>query len=207
MMPRRTLIVALVGLLIAAGGAALYWRASYRNVDEAACGNWQGAPVDALAKGEVAGVQVARMPRPAPPLTFQAADGAPLTLADFGGKVTLLNLWATWCVPCRKEMPALDALQAKLGGPEFQVVAVNMDSRDPEKPREWLKANRIENLTYYADPQGKVFQALRAADRANGLPTTLVVNRKGCVVASLEGPAEWASEDGLALMRAVLQQR
>lgn len=204
---RAPLLIAVAALVAAAGAAALYWRASSRNVAEAQCGRWDATPVDALAQGEVAGVHVARTPQPAPPVAFQTESGAARTAADFNGRVILLNLWATWCVPCRKEMPALDALQAALGGPDFEVVAVNMDSRDPAKPRQWLTSNGISNLVYYADPQGKVFQALRSADRASGLPTTLIVNRKGCVVANLDGPAEWASADAQALLRAVLQQK
>ena len=84
----------------------------------------------------------------------------------------LFNLWATWCVPCRKEMPALDELQAKLGGADFEVVAVNIDTRDPEKPRAWLKEVGIERLAYYADPAAKVFQDLKQVGKAWGMPTT-----------------------------------
>ena len=80
----------------------------------------------------------------------------------------LFNLWATWCVPCRKEMPALDELQAKLGGTDFEVVAVNIDTRDPDKPRAWLKEVGIERLAYYADPAAKVFQDLKQAGKALG---------------------------------------
>ncbi len=91
-----------------------------------------------LARGEVAAVQVAKEPRPVPALSFNGADGKPMTLADFKGKTVLLNLWATWCVPCRQEMPALDGLQAKLGGDDFQVVAINIDTRNLDKPKAWL---------------------------------------------------------------------
>ncbi len=85
----------------------------------------------------------------------------------------LLNLWATWCVPCRKEMPALDALQGKLGGPDFEVVAVNIDTRDPEKPKAWLKDVGVDKLAYYSDSNAKVFQDLKAIGKAFGMPTTL----------------------------------
>ena len=96
-------------------------------------------------------------------------------LSDWRGRTVLLNLWATWCVPCRKEMPALDALEGKLGGPAFEVVAVNIDTRDPDKPKNWLKEVGIDRLAYYADPSAKVFQDLkvgrarhRHADHAAG---------------------------------------
>ena len=116
----------------------------------------------------------------------------------------LFNLWATWCVPCRKEMPALDELQAKLGGADFEVVAVNIDTRDPEKPRAWLKEVGIERLAYYADPAAKVFQELKQAGKAWGMPTTILVDGAGCEIGTLAGPAEWASEDAIKLVSAAL---
>src|SRR3954465_8084595 len=99
-----------------------------------------------LAHGEVAAVAVATEARDVPALSFQDAAGKALTLSDWHGRTVLLNLWATWCVPCRKEMPALDALQVKLGGPRFEVVAVNIDTRDPAKPRAWLKEVGVTRL-------------------------------------------------------------
>jgi thiol-disulfide isomerase/thioredoxin len=116
----------------------------------------------------------------------------------------LVNLWATWCVPCRKEMPALDALEDKLGGPDFEVVAVNIDTRDPDKPRAWLRDIGIGHLAYYGDPNAKVFQDLKAVGKAIGMPTTLLVDPNGCEIASLAGPAEWASADGVKLVSAAL---
>ncbi len=92
--------------------------------------------------------------------------GSDRTLADWKDRVVLLNLWATWCVPCKKEMPALDALQKKLGGPGFEVVTVNIDTRDPEKAKAWLKEAGISQLAYYADNSAKIFQDLKAAGRA-----------------------------------------
>jgi len=116
----------------------------------------------------------------------------------------LLNLWATWCVPCRKEMPALAALQEKLGGPGFEVVAVNIDTRNAEKPKAWLQTNGVTGLAYYSDASAKVFQELRAVGKAIGMPTTLIVDGNGCELANLAGPAEWASGDALKLVTAAL---
>jgi len=141
-----------------------------------------------------------------PDLTFQDAGGATKTLADWRGRTVLFNLWATWCVPCRKEMPSLDALQAKLGGEAFQVVAVNIDTRNLEKPRAWLKEVGIEQLGYFADPSAKVFQELKAAGKAFGMPTTLLIDPSGCEIATLAGPAEWASEDAVKLLEAALRK-
>jgi thiol-disulfide isomerase/thioredoxin len=101
-------------------------------------------------------------------------------------------------------MPALDALQAKLGGPRFDVVAVNIDTRNLEKPKAWLKDVGINRLAYYSDPSAKVFQDLKLADRAFGMPTTLLVDANGCEVGTLAGPAEWASDDAIKLIGALI---
>jgi thiol-disulfide isomerase/thioredoxin len=157
-----------------------------------------------FARGEVAAVSVAGAPKPPPALAFTGPDGQATGLSGFGGKTVLVNLWATWCVPCRQEMPALDRLQAELGGPDFQVVAINVDTRNPDKPKAWLQENGIRNLAYYADPAGKLLQTLQKSGHVVGLPTTLVVDPSGCEIAILKGPAEWASPDALAFMRAAL---
>jgi thiol-disulfide isomerase/thioredoxin len=156
------------------------------------------------ARGEVAAVNVAKSPLKVPDLTFQDASGKKLDLADFKGRTVLLNLWATWCVPCRKEMPTLDALEQKLGGPDFQVVAVNIDTRDPNKPKAFLKNIGVHNLSYYADPSAKSFQDLKAIGRAFGMPTTLLVDPNGCEIGTIAGPAEWASDDAMKMIKAAL---
>jgi len=158
-----------------------------------------------LARGEVAAVSPATKALAIPNLAFVDASGKALKLADWRGRTVLLNLWATWCVPCRKEMPALDALQGKLGGPKFEVVALNIDTRDPEKPKAWLKEVGITRLGYYADPHAKVFQDLKTVGRAMGLPTTILIDPAGCEIAHLAGPAEWASEDAVKLVEAALK--
>ena len=157
-----------------------------------------------LARGEVAAVNVAKSPLKVPDLAFQDAAGKPLTLEHWRGRTVLLNLWATWCVPCRKEMPALDALQQKLGGPDFEVVAVNIDTRDPDKPKAFLNEIGVQKLAYYADPSAKAFQELKAVGRAFGMPTTLLVDKAGCEIGTIAGPAEWASEDAVKLIQAAL---
>jgi thiol-disulfide isomerase/thioredoxin len=157
-----------------------------------------------LAHGEVAAVNVATKPLKLPDLSFHDASGKPLTLAAWRGRTVLLNLWATWCVPCRKEMPTLDALQAKLGGPDFEVVAINIDTRDAEKPKAFLKDIGISKLAYYADATARTFQDLKDAGRAFGMPTTLLVDPHGCELGTIAGPAEWASDDAVKLVRAAL---
>jgi thiol-disulfide isomerase/thioredoxin len=159
-----------------------------------------------LARGEVAAVNVAKSPLKLPDLTFLDPGGKPITLADLRGRTLLLNLWATWCVPCRTEMPTLDALQGKLGGPDFAVVAVNIDTRDPGKPKQFLQDIGVHSLTYYADPSAKTFQDLKAIGRAFGMPTTMLVDPKGCELGTVAGPAEWASDDAVKLLQAALGQ-
>jgi len=202
---RRRLAMIALGCVVgvAVGLAAVYGiGAMQRNPADAAC---TGAGeltkrLAPLARGEVAAVAIASEPKRLPQLTFTDRDGKPRALADFQGKTVLLNLWATWCVPCRKEMPALDALQAKLGGDKFEVVAVNIDTRNLDKPRSWLQEVGITRLGYYADPSAKVFQDLKAIGKAFGMPTTLLVDPRGCELGALAGPAEWSSEDALKLI-------
>jgi thiol-disulfide isomerase/thioredoxin len=157
-----------------------------------------------LVRGELAALALASRPQRVPDLTFRDASGTERRLADWRGRTVLLNLWATWCVPCRKEMPALDTLQQKLGGTNFEVVAINIDTRDPDKPLAWLKEVGIGRLGYYADPSAKVFQDLKLVGRAFGMPTTLLVDPAGCEIAHLAGPAEWASDDAVKVIGAAL---
>jgi thiol-disulfide isomerase/thioredoxin len=205
---RRIAWIAVAALAGAAAAlAAVYGIGRFgRNAGEAACRPAVETPrrIDPFVRGEVAAVSIADAPRRLPDLAFRDAAGAPKTLADWRGRAVLFNLWATWCVPCRKEMPALDALQARLGGARFDVVAVNIDTRDPEKPKAWLKDVGVNRLAYYSDPSAKVFQDLKLAGRAFGMPTTLLVDPAGCEVGTLAGPAEWASEDAIKLIGALV---
>jgi thiol-disulfide isomerase/thioredoxin len=160
-----------------------------------------------LAHGEVAALTVARAPFRVPDLAFKDAQGHERKLSDWRGHTVLLNLWATWCVPCRKEMPALDKLEAALGGDAFQVVTINIDTRDPEKPLAFLKDAGVTHLAYYADQSAKVFQELKVAGKALGMPTTLIVDPSGCEIGEMAGPAEWSSEDGVKLVSAAIESR
>jgi thiol-disulfide isomerase/thioredoxin len=157
-----------------------------------------------LARGEVAALAPAKNPIQVGMLAFQDGAGKERKLSDWKDKTVLLNLWATWCVPCKKEMPALDELQKKLGGADFEVVAVNIDTRDPQKPKTWLKETGISSLGYFADPSARIFQDLKEKGRAFGMPTTLLVDRNGCEVATLAGPAEWASSDAIKFIEKAL---
>jgi thiol-disulfide isomerase/thioredoxin len=158
-----------------------------------------------LAQGEVAGLTLATAPLRLPDLAFEDADGKPRKLSDWRGRTVLVNLWATWCVPCRKEMPALEGLQARLGGSNFEVVAVNIDTRDPEKPKNFLKEANLTRLGYFSDQKAKVFQDLKGVGRALGMPTSVLVDGQGCEIGTIAGPAEWASDDAVHLITAALR--
>ena len=161
------------------------------------------ARLDPLIRGEVAALTLAQPAGVEPEIAFRTPDGQPTSLAAFKGRAMLVNLWATWCVPCRKEMPALDALQRSQGGPDFQVVAVNVDTTRLDHPAEFLKQNGITDLALYSDPSADVLQALKRQGGLLGLPTTLLIDRNGCELGRMAGPAEWASPEGQAVIRAL----
>jgi thiol-disulfide isomerase/thioredoxin len=204
---RRLVIAAGAVAGVAIGLAAVYGiGALQRNPADAACrpAAELARRLAPLARGEVAGVAVAAAPDRVPDLAFNDASGKARALSEWRGRTVLLNLWATWCVPCRKEMPALDALQARLGSDAFEVVTVNIDTRNLDKPKAWLQDAGIKQLGYYDDPSAKVFQDLKAIGKATGMPTTLLIDPQGCELGVLAGPAEWASEDAVSLISAAL---
>jgi thiol-disulfide isomerase/thioredoxin len=208
--PRRrsALYAAAIIAGLAVGLAGIYGIGAFKpNVDPACRANAALLQkLKPLARGEVAAVTVPDQSMLLPDLAFQDADGKPRHLSDWRGKTVLVNLWATWCVPCRKEMPTLDALAQKADGPSFQVVTINIDTRNLDKPKAWLKETGVSHLDYYSDPSAKVFQDLKAIGRAFGMPTTLLIDPKGCELGTIAGPAEWASEDALKLINAATGQ-
>ena len=198
---------AFVILIVLAGIYGIAHRPS--NPADAACAGAvnTGKRIAQLVRGEVAALAVAQAPFRVPDLAFKDAKGRDLRLSDWRGRTVLLNLWSTWCVPCRREMPALDALQALLGGADFEVVAVNVDTRDPQKPLAFLKDVAIAHLAYYSDPSARIFEELKTAGKAFGMPTTVIVDPSGCEIGTMAGPAEWASDDGVKLVSAALTRR
>ncbi|WP_353181357.1 TlpA disulfide reductase family protein [Bosea sp. (in: a-proteobacteria)] len=192
-------VVAALGL---AGVAAFYSGLGDAGNGSCSAAAKTAARMAPLAKGEVAAVEIRSRPEPAPELSFTGPDGKPLTLADFRGRTVLVNLWATWCAPCLKEMPALDALEKAMGGPDFAVVAINIDTRNLDKPKAWLAENRVTALPFYGDPQAATFQALRKAHKVEGMPVSIIVDGSGCELGIIQGPADWASADSKALMGA-----
>lgn len=209
-MTRSVVIILMAGVIgLTAGVAALYGnRGSGGNASATSAACAASVPIasrlEPLARGELAAFKVTAQPALMADLAFKAPDGRDLKLSDFRGRTVLVNLWATWCAPCRHEMPALDRLQETLGGPAFEVVAVNIDTRNPDRARAWLAETGIRHMAHYNDHSAKIFQDLKAVGRAFGMPTTLLIDPTGCELGHLAGPAEWASDDALKFVRAAL---
>jgi thiol-disulfide isomerase/thioredoxin len=205
---RRRVLVPIFGAFVAAvaAGAVLYGTVQPAGKAASDCpadSAKLAAALAPLAKGELAALQVASDPRRPESFAFERPDGGKATLADFHGRAVLLNLWATWCAPCRAEMPALDRLQAEKGGPGFEVVAVNMDTARLERRGAFLDGVGVKTLVRYADPSGDAFETLRKAGKALGLPVTLVIDKDGCEVAAVEGRVKWDSAEAQALVGAL----
>lgn len=153
-----------------------------------------------LSVGEMS-MFVFKAPQGPAEFVFKNDQGQDTTLGAWKGKVVLVNLWATWCAPCRKEMPDLDRLQAELGGDEFEVVAISLDRGTDRKPREFLREIGVKRLKLYHDPTARIGNKLQAI----GLPATLLLDRDGKEIGRLVGPAKWDSPDALRLVRTVIK--
>jgi thiol-disulfide isomerase/thioredoxin len=209
---RLVALAAIAGIL--AGVSALYvmggpdGNMAAATGEETACSAKaeKAAALEPAIRGEVAAMLPADAPQSLADLSFNGPEGEALTVADFSGKTLLINLWATWCAPCRNEMPALDALQREMGSEDFEVVAVNIDRGDDTKPKAFLEETGIQSLAYYRDSTTGIFNALKARGLALGLPVTLLVDEEGCLLAHMNGPAEWASDDAKKLIQAALNE-
>jgi thiol-disulfide isomerase/thioredoxin len=209
------LVAAAIVLGAVVGAAGIYWKGlpsgnapateSLASSDAAACkvAPEMLAALKPLARGEVAAMAVRDEPVGLPELAFVSEQGDPLTLADFNGQALLVNLWATWCAPCRAEMPALAELQAELGDDDFKVLAINIDTGDVAKPKAFLDEIGVSNLGLYRDASMGVFNTLKKEGLAFGLPVTLMIGKDGCMLGAMNGPAEWAGEDAKALTGAL----
>jgi thiol-disulfide isomerase/thioredoxin len=162
------------------------------------------AKLSPFTKGQVAAMVAPQKPLSLEAVSFKGPNGQPLSLENFAGKTVLLNLWATWCLPCREEMPALNMLQRTLGNDRFEVVAVNIDTGDDEKPKAFRTENGIDTLGFYRDDTMGVFNALKKEGLAFGLPVTLLIDQKGCLLGAMNGPASWDSDDAKGLIKAAI---
>ncbi|KRA00340.1 sodium:dicarboxylate symporter [Mesorhizobium sp. Root157] len=217
--PTTRLILAALAAGVVAGAVAVYvsgglagnnapqGQVAAQSTEDAVC----AAKVDraktiaAAATGEVAALLPADPPQSLKSLAFDGPDGKPLGLAGHAGKTVLLNLWATWCAPCRAEMPALDALQKEMGGDRFEVVAVNVDTGDDAKPKAFLEEIGVRDLRYYSDHSLALFNDVKQRGLALGLPVTMLIDAEGCLVAHMNGPAEWSGADAKKLIETALR--
>ena len=151
-------------------------------------------------RGGMTKLVYAEQPKPLPEVTFTDDGGAARSLADWKGKVILLNLWATWCAPCKQEMPSLNHLQSQLGGADFAVVPISLDRTGPDVPRKFLTRNNLTNLPLLLDATGGMAGKVGAI----GLPASLILDREGREIARLLGPAEWDSAPAQEVIRAAI---
>jgi len=202
--PFATVPLAIVILILAAG---LYWYNGQTGKVESpalqaeAPAGAPGGGLKPLAVGPLAALLVHEPRKDIAPFTFKDGSGKDITLAAFKGRVVLLNLWATWCAPCRKEMPDLAKLQKEMGGPGFEVVALSLYRKCAEASSAFLKETGADNLALYTDVESKALAAVNAL----GLPATLLVDKEGKEAARLLGPANWSSDEAKSIIRELMK--
>lgn len=202
MFPKKPL-AALIVIAALAGVAGIYGFQTPEGKVEPVAATGEGGGLKPYATGALAALLVRPERKAAPDIGFQDGQGKPLKLSDWKGRVVLINLWATWCAPCRKEMPALNALQKQMGSKDFEVVAISVDLKGVEASAAFLKETGADALALYIDPEIKILNALQAP----GLPVTILIDRQGREAARLIGPAEWASPEALALIKAAVAEQ
>ncbi len=159
-----------------------------------------GPGANRLSVGQMAAFVFKKAPEEIPEFPFQDKDGKSRTLKEWSGKVVLVNLWATWCAPCRKEMPSLDRLQSELGSDTFEVVAISADKTGIEGAKKFLDQIKVARLGVYADPTVRIHSGLKAI----GMPASILLDAKGREIGRLVGPAEWDSPEAKALIQAAI---
>jgi thiol-disulfide isomerase/thioredoxin len=160
-----------------------------------------GNPAASAAATDSLGISVFDQPRPLPEINFADGDGRTLTLTVFRGRVVLLNIWATWCVPCRKEMSGLDRLQTELGGDDFIVIPLSIDRKGVTAVERFYGEVGVEKLGIFVDPSSRASHDLNVP----GLPTTLLVDHEGREVARKMGAAEWDGPEMVSLIERTIR--
>lgn len=201
---RNAAIVAVAAVAAIAGFAAVY--GTLGRPDNTGVSSPEAAAPAPETRKRVPGLPAfvfKAAPEPLADVTFNDASGAAKTLKDFHGKTILLNLWATWCAPCREEMPSLDRLQAELGSDKFEVVALAVDRTGPEAAQKFLDSVHVKALKLYTDTTTRSGSALKAV----GMPVTILIDPEGREIGRLTGPAEWDSQPAKDLIRETLAAR
>ncbi len=194
----RNSLVYVVLLAFIAGGLGIYLSG---DVARKPVVNGGGGFKD-FAVGPMAAFLVKADRRAVPELAFKDSSGREARLSNWQGRVVLLNLWATWCAPCRREMPTLNAVQKQLGSKDFEVVALSVDRKGLAASAAFLKETGADSLALYIDETTTSLNMLQAL----GLPVTVLIDRKGREIGRLLGPAEWNSGEAIALMKAALSE-
>lgn len=201
---RLWIILGLAGLAVAITAWVVLGNAA--GAKECPVQDEAAAVIGDAAVGELAALNGTGEGRGYATMAFKDAAGKDMTIADFKGKALLVNFWASWCVPCREEMPALDAIATKYNSDTFMVLPINLDigGNGLEKAQAFLKDNNFANLPLYADNTFAAFERLKTQAVAVGLPATLVLDQNGCELGVLQGPAEWNTPDGEAVIKALV---
>lgn len=202
---RLWVTLGVAGLAVAI--AAWVWLGNAGVARECPVQDERAAAIGEAATGELAALNGTGEGRGYATLAFKDTAGTAMTIADFKGKALLVNFWASWCVPCREEMPALDALAAKYNSDQFMVLPINLDigADGLEKGKDFLAEGGFEHLPLYADNSFAAFDRLKQEAVAVGLPATLVLDENGCELGVLQGPAEWNTPDGEAVVRKLIE--
>ncbi len=204
-----TIAAALAAILVVAGGIYVIgpWSGNAGRETAGSCNGVldRAARLNGVNTGAVAAFTPVEKQVDASALSFDDANGGRKSIGDWKGRFVLLNLWATWCVPCREEMPSLQALQQEKGSEAFEVVPVSIDLGTAEKPKKFYADNNLSGLGFFHDGTMGVFNALKKESLAFGMPATLLIDRQGCVLGSLNGPADWASADAKALVERMME--
>ena len=203
MTPRRLVFAALV--IAAVAIAITFWVGNAGGIKASDCVPQPAAAkkVDAVATGQLAALNGTGTGRGYADLSFTDKDGKPVKLSDFAGKFLLVNFWASWCIPCRAEMPALDKLAAAQNDASFMVLPIDTAEADADKGKVFFANGGWKNLTLNIDPNFSVLERLKTSGVALGLPTTLLLDKKGCEIGVLQGPAAWDSPDGTKVIEAL----
>ena len=204
--PRRVLVLALFSAAIALAITLYVSNNGGPVASECDVQPEAAKAIDAAAVGELAALNGTGQGRGYKDMAFVDAAGKPLSVASFAGKKLLVNFWASWCIPCREEMPALNALAQKYNSSGFMVLPVNLDIGEGglAKAQKFLDAGKWSDLPLYADSSFKAFERLKAEAVAIGLPATLLLDENGCELAVLQGPAAWDTPDGHKVIEALL---
>jgi thiol-disulfide isomerase/thioredoxin len=156
----------------------------------------------ALASGAMSAFVVKAERRPMPNVAFFEGAGKQRSLSDWRGRVVLLNLWASWCGPCRKEMPSLAQLQRRFGSKDFEVVAISLDRGGAKVAQQFLEETQSRLLRLYIDPSGRALETITAL----GLPASVLIDRQGREIGRLLGPADWTSPEAYRLINLAINE-